>query len=50
LLHLGFDMKSIQMWLGHGTIGTTMNIYAHLDMTAKENIANSLNEKFANMG
>jgi len=24
--------------------------YAHLDMTAKQNIANSLNEKFANMG
>ena len=27
LLYLGFDMKSIQAWLGHGTIGTTMNIY-----------------------
>ena len=50
LLYLGFDMKSIQIWLGHGDIGTTMNIYAHLDMDAKRNIANSLNERFQKLG
>lgn len=48
LLSLGFDLKEIQFWLGHGEISTTMNIYAHLDMTAKENIANTLNGKFEN--
>ena len=46
LLHLGFQMKEIQMWLGHGDIGTTMNLYAHLDMESKRNIADTLNSKF----
>jgi len=46
LLYLGFSMKEIQMWLGHGDIGTTMNLYTHLDLAAKRNIAESLNEKF----
>ena len=50
LLHLGFSMKEIQMWLRHGDIGTTMNIYAHLDMSAKRNIADTLNEKFVAFG
>jgi len=50
LLYLGFNMKEIQMWLRHGDIGTTMNIYAHLDMSAKRNIADTLNEKFATFG
>ena len=48
LLHLGFKMKEIQMWLGHGDIGTTMNLYAHLDMEAKRNIADTLNDQFKN--
>lgn len=48
LLHLGFSMKEIQMWLGHGDIGTTMNTYVHIDMSAKENLANTLNERFNN--
>lgn len=46
-LHLGFNFKEIQAWLGHGNIGTTMNIYAHLDIKAKENISDTLNAKFA---
>ena len=50
LLFLGFSMKEIQAWLGHGDIGTTMNIYAHLDVSAKQNIAESLNNKFIEMG
>ena len=29
-------MKQIQEWLGHSDISTTMNIYAHLDTTAKD--------------
>jgi integrase len=39
-------MKEIQMWLGHGDIGTTMNLYAKLDMAEKRNIADTLNGKF----
>ncbi|MDR1689639.1 MAG: site-specific integrase [Clostridiales bacterium] len=50
LLYLGFSMKEIQMWLGHGDIGTTMNIYGHLDIEAKRNIADTLNEKFKKFG
>jgi integrase len=50
LLYLGFSMKEIQIWLGHGDIGTTMNLYTHLDMTAKRNIADTLNVKFRSFG
>ena len=50
LMYLGFSMKEIQMWLGHGDIGTTMNLYTHIDLAAKRNIAESLNEKFINFG
>jgi len=47
LLYLGFNFKEIQAWLGHGTINTTMNVYTHLDIKAKENISDTLNAKFA---
>lgn len=40
----GFNIKDIQEWLGHSDIQTTANIYAHLDVTRKNNIANSLVE------
>ena len=47
LLSLGYNMKDIQVWLGHGDIGTTMNIYAHVESSAKKaminGIANALN-------
>jgi len=46
LHYLGFSMKDIQTWLRHGDIGTTMNIYTHIDMSAKRNIADTLNERF----
>lgn len=49
LKYLGFDLKDIQTWLRHKDIQTTMNLYTHLDMTAKQGIANSLNDKFANL-
>jgi len=49
LKYLGFDLKDIQTWLRHKDIQTTMNIYVNLDMSAKTDIANSLNEKFENM-
>ena len=47
LKYLGFDLKDIQTWIRHGDIQTTMNIYVSLDMEARRNIADSLNEKFA---
>ena len=28
-------MKDIQEWLGHSDIGTTSNIYTHLDYSSK---------------
>ena len=48
LKYLGFDLKDIQTWLRHKDIQTTMNLYVNLDMEAKNQIANSLNEKFKN--
>ena len=48
LKYLGFDLKDIQTWLRHKDIQTTMNIYVNLDMEAKNEIANSLNDKFKN--
>ena len=47
LLHLGFSLKEIQIWIRHGDIGTTMNIYGHMDMNAKRKMANNLNDRFA---
>ena len=48
LLHLGYNLKDIQMWLGHGDIGTTMNIYAHIEANTKRNmidgIGNAVND------
>ena len=50
LLHLGFNLKEIQVWLGHSDFSTTANTYAHLDMSAKREIAERLNEKFTAFG
>lgn len=35
LLHLGYDLKFVQEWLGHANIQTTANIYSHVDMSKK---------------
>lgn len=35
LLGQNIHMKVIQMWLGHSTMSTTADIYAHLDATGK---------------
>ena len=40
--YAGVPMKEIQAWLGHSTIGTTANIYTHLDENSKINSANAI--------
>lgn len=38
----GVPLKEIQAWLGHSTIGTTTNIYTHLDENSKIDSANAI--------
>ena len=45
LLAEGHSLKEIQEWLGHGTLATTANIYAHLQFEAKLDMAASLGGK-----
>lgn len=40
------NMKTIQMWLGHSSMKTTADIYAHLDMNAKNSAAVALTHLF----
>lgn len=46
LIDKGWPMKDISDWLGHADIGTTMNIYGHLDMAHKRKMAEGLNGTF----
>ncbi len=43
LILKGWQMKEISEWLGHADIGTTMNIYGHIDMEHKRELGNTLN-------
>ena len=47
LKYLGFDLKDIQVWLRHGDIQTSMNLYTHLDMAAKVELAEALDARFS---
>lgn len=46
LMLKGWQMKEISEWLGHSDIGTTMNIYAHINMEHKKVLGNTLNGLF----
>ena len=43
LLKQGFSLKEIQAWLGHSSLNTTANIYAHIDVEMKRNMASKMN-------
>ncbi len=43
LLHLNYSMKQIQEWLGHSNYQTTANIYTHVSVKDKEDMANTIN-------
>lgn len=44
----GVALKDIQEWLGHSDIGTTSNIYTHLDYSSKVASANAIVGLFPN--
>lgn len=46
LIAMGWSLKDVQEWLGHSDIQMTANIYSHLDIARKTNIAASLADKF----
>ncbi|MFI3238894.1 MAG: tyrosine-type recombinase/integrase [Lachnospiraceae bacterium] len=46
LLNNGYSLKEIQSWLGHSNITTTANIYAHLDTSRKQNMADKVQVLF----
>lgn len=45
LISMNWSLKDVQEWLGHSDIQMTANIYSHLDIARKANIAASLAEK-----
>lgn len=42
LLAQGIPMKMIQDWLGHSDMGTTANIYSHIDSESKKASATAI--------
>lgn len=49
LIHLGYSMKEIQMWLGHSNYNTTAKFYTHISLDDKTRMANKLNDVFSNI-
>ena len=45
MLKMGCSMKEVADWLGHADIKTAMNVYTHIDMEQKKNVA----EKFGTL-
>ncbi len=44
---MGFSLKDVQEWLGHSDIKMTANIYSHLDVTRKKNMADKLGKQLS---
>jgi len=47
LINMGFSLKDVQEWLGHADIKMTENIYSHIDVSIKKNMADTLSNGFA---
>ena len=47
LISMGFNLKDVQEWLGHSDIKMTANIYSHLDVTRKKNMADKLGNQIS---
>ena len=47
LVKKGFDIKSIQMWLRHANVKTTLNIYAQVSENQKQVIAGEISHMFS---
>jgi len=47
LIAMGFTLKDIQEWLGHADIQMTANVYSHLDVQRKKEIAGRLEKAVA---
>lgn len=46
LIVMGWSLKDVQEWLGHADIKMTANIYSHIDIARKSQIADALESKF----
>lgn len=46
LLSKGWTLKDIQEWLGHSDITITANIYTHIDITRKQELAKNMSNTF----
>ena len=44
LINAGFNLKDVQEWMGHADIKMTANIYGHLDVARKRNMAEQLTD------
>lgn len=47
LIAKGFTLKDVQEWMGHADIKMTANIYSHLDVSRKVNMADSIAGTFS---
>ena len=48
LLNQGFNLKDVQEWMGHADIKMTANIYGHLDVARKQQMADRLSGMLGN--
>ena len=47
LLMWGYNLKDISEWMGHSNIRITMDLYGHLDVERKHQIADKMSERFS---
>jgi len=42
LINMGYTLKDVQDWLGHASIRMTAEVYGHLDLKRKQDMARAL--------